>query len=35
MNRCAFLTMDDLGDFVTDDDLALAPLARRGWAVEL
>ena len=30
----AFLSMDDLGIYVTDDDLAHAPLAERGWAVE-
>ena len=32
---CAFLTMGDLGDFVTDDELAVEPFARRGWRVEL
>jgi glutathione synthase/RimK-type ligase-like ATP-grasp enzyme len=31
---CAFLTMADLGDFVTDDELAVEPFARRGWRVE-
>ena len=31
---CAFLTMSDLGDFVTDDELAVEPFARRGWRVE-
>lgn len=31
---CAFLTMGDLGDFVTDDELAVGPFARRGWRVE-
>jgi glutathione synthase/RimK-type ligase-like ATP-grasp enzyme len=31
---CAFLTMADLGDFVTDDELAVEPFARRGWQVE-
>ena len=30
----AFLTMDDLGAYVTDDDLAHAPLAELGWRVE-
>jgi RNase adaptor protein for sRNA GlmZ degradation len=25
--RCAFLTMEDRGDFVIDDDLALQPMA--------
>jgi hypothetical protein len=34
MRTCAFLTMDDLADFVTDDKLAEAPLAEMGWAVE-
>ena len=31
---CAFLTLSDLGDFVTDDELAVEPFARRGWRVE-
>lgn len=31
---CAFLTMTDLSEFVTDDELAVEPLARRGWRVE-
>ncbi len=30
----AFLVMDDMGDFVTDFDLSIAPLAERGWRVE-
>lgn len=34
MKRCAFLSTDDLTDFVFDDDLAIPPLAERGWAVE-
>ncbi len=34
MKRCAFLSTDDLSDFVTDDDLAVPPLAARDWAVE-
>lgn len=33
--RCAFLSMDGLGDFVSDDELLLDPLARRGWEVEM
>ena len=33
--RCAFLTTDALGDYVTDDTLAIAPLQARGWAVDL
>src|SRR5690606_21485686 len=32
--RLAFLSMDRLDGFVQDDDLAVAPLAERGWAVE-
>ena len=34
MRRAAFLTLAEQGDFVIDDDLAHAPLARRGWQVE-
>lgn len=34
MRRCAFLTLHDPTGFVMDDDLAIAPLAKRGWAVE-
>lgn len=34
MKTCAFLTTADLTGFVTDDHLALAPLAERGWNVE-
>jgi hypothetical protein len=30
---CAFLTTDDLTGYVTDDGLALEPLAELGWAV--
>ena len=30
----AFLVMDDMGDFVTDFDLSIAPLAELGWHVE-
>lgn len=30
----AFLTMDDLGIYVSDDDLAHAPLSTLGWRVE-
>lgn len=33
MKRCAFLTMEDLGDFVAYDDLLHGPLADRGWEV--
>lgn len=31
--RCCFLSMDDLGNYVTDDHLAIAPLAELGWDV--
>ncbi len=34
MRRIAFLTLGERGDFVIDDELAVAPLARRGFAVE-
>lgn len=34
MRRCVFLSMDDLGDFIADDELLIEPLARRGWSVE-
>jgi hypothetical protein len=34
MRTCAFLTTDDLAGYVTDDQLAEAPLAELGWAVE-
>ncbi|HEX9706454.1 MAG TPA: hypothetical protein VGA24_02350, partial [Steroidobacteraceae bacterium] len=34
MRRVAFLTLSDPTGFVMDDDLAIAPLARRGWQVE-
>lgn len=32
--RCAFLTMQDPGDFVTDYGLAIPPLKRLGWQVD-
>lgn len=35
MPRCAFLTMESLEGFVSDDELLLEPLARRGWDVEM
>lgn len=35
MARCAFLTMDSLDGFVSDDELVREPLARRGWEVEM
>ena len=31
LRRCAFLTLQDRGDFVIDDDHALQPLAELGW----
>jgi glutathione synthase/RimK-type ligase-like ATP-grasp enzyme len=34
MRRAAFLTLHDPTGFVMDDDLAIAPLAKRGWTVE-
>lgn len=34
MKRCVFLSTDDLTGFVTDDDLAVAPLRVLGWNVE-
>lgn len=33
--RIAFLTLEERGDFVIDDDLALEPLARLGWQPEV
>ncbi len=33
--RCAYLTMDELGDFVTDADLSIGPMWSLGWAVEM
>jgi glutathione synthase/RimK-type ligase-like ATP-grasp enzyme len=35
MKRCAFLTMDNLDGFVSDDELAIEPLAALGWQAEL
>jgi hypothetical protein len=34
MRRAAFLTLADPTGFVIDDDLAILPLARRGWRVD-
>jgi hypothetical protein len=31
MKQLAFLTLDEKGDFVIDDELAIAPLAALGW----
>lgn len=33
--RCAYLTMDDMGDFVSDAELSIAPMAELGWAVDM
>lgn len=33
MKNCAFLTLQDRGDFVIDDDLAIQPLSELGWRV--
>ena len=33
MKHCAFLTLDEVGDCVIDDEHAIAPLAERGWSV--
>ena len=33
--RCAYLTMDDIGDFVSDADLSFAPMAELGWQVDM
>jgi glutathione synthase/RimK-type ligase-like ATP-grasp enzyme len=33
MKHCAFLTLDERGDFVIDDEHAIAPLEALGWAV--
>lgn len=35
MKNCAFLMAPDLTNFVSDDELAVAPLAERGWRVSL
>ncbi|MBK6751007.1 MAG: hypothetical protein IPG67_13640 [Acidobacteria bacterium] len=32
--QCCFLSMDDMGQYVADDDLAIAPLEELGWKVE-
>jgi len=33
MKRCAFLTLEERGDFVIDDEHAIEPLANLGWRV--
>ena len=35
MRRCAFLTMDDMSDFVTDADLSIQPMNALGWDVHM
>ena len=32
--KCAFLTMQNPGDFVVDYDLCFAAMAERGWSVD-
>lgn len=34
MPRCAFLSMDALGEYVSDDALAIPPLQAQGWDVD-
>ncbi len=33
--RCAYLTMEEIGNFVADSDLSIAPMADLGWEVEM
>ena len=33
--RCAYLTMDDISNFVSDADLSFAPMAALGWQVDM
>lgn len=33
MKKCAFLTLDETGDFVIDDEHAIQPLSELGWLV--
>ena len=33
--RCAYLTMEHIGNFVSDADLSLAPMAELGWQVDM
>ena len=33
--RCAYLTMDDIGNFVSDADLSFAPMNELGWQVDM
>ena len=34
MNKCAFLTLDERGNFVIDDEHAIEPMAALGWKVQ-
>jgi hypothetical protein len=34
MRRCCFLSMDDLGGYVSDDELAVPPLRELGWQID-
>jgi len=33
MKSCAFLTLDEVGDYVIDDEHAIAPMEALGWSV--
>ena len=33
MKHCAFLSIEDLTGYITDDDLAIEPLGALGWTV--
>jgi len=33
VKKCAFLTLDEIGDYVIDDEHAIEPLTERGWQV--
>ncbi len=35
MRRCAFLTMDDMSDFVTDAEMSIPPMNALGWDVHM
>lgn len=35
MRKCVFLTLQERGDFVIDDELAVEPLGRLGWRVSI
>ncbi len=34
MKRCVYITMDDMGDYVSDADLSVEPMQALGWQVE-